>query len=129
MKFVPNSKILIKNPDLEDLGNLIKKRYVFTGESKDFCREILTYLSDFQGYYEMVGKAKEFDGIVLKKLKKENHDLALLHCLSIFFPDYYDLKGHYSKERCCIKGIGERKKESGILEKKSKSKYILYFPF
>ena len=102
MKFVPDSKILIGDPRLEDLNKFIRETYA-TNDSKNFCREILIYLSDFQGYYEMVGKARVFEGVVLKKLKKDKNDLALLHCFSIHLTDYYDLKTHYSKERCCIK--------------------------
>lgn len=127
MESVFKNHILVLDSSKRDLIKFVGEQK-FDGAQK-ICQDVLDYISDFPGFYEIVDRGINGDYLKLKKQKnlKKDSDIDFNYYIAkIMFPNGSDLlSGHTAKKRCLI-NIAFEKEERNAEIKKEKSIYGLY---
>ena len=125
MEDIFKSHMFVSAPSKKDLIKFLGEQKLEHGAQK-FCEVILRYISDFPGFYKIIGKGTKEGVLELKKLKKQNSIDFNYHNAEMIFLDTPFLSANYTEQNRCLVNIALGGKEKRAVIEKEKKKYWFY---
>jgi len=125
MKDVFKTHIFISDPSPESLKEFVSNQKFKTG-AKDICQEVLNYISDFPGIYQIIDRGINGDYLRLKRIGEISTEDVNDYPAIVVLPNKYPLSPNYTEQKKCLVNITLEGKERRAEIKKGKKIYDFY---